>query len=318
MKKSNILFIINPISGIGKQRLAENAIEKVLDKTKFDYKIAYTEYAHHGTVLSLQAAIQKVDIVVAVGGDGSINDCVRGLIGTEVTLGIIPAGSGNGLARTLNIPLNMEAAIEVLNKKETTEIDTIKVNNKIYASIAGIGFDALIASEFRKAKIRGFNKYLALILQHYPFYEPQTYRIEFDDQVIEEEALFISFANSNQFGFDTIIAPSAKVDDGFIQVCIVKKVPLVMIPLTIQLLLLKNFDKSIYVKTFKAKEVKVTNNDSLLVNLDGESAKMDKELNFSVNPQSLNIIIPKNNVKERKEQNWYNIFNQPLIPIRNQ
>ena len=318
MKKSNILFIINPISGIGKQRLAENAIEKVLDKTKFDYKIAYTEYAHHGTVLSLQAAIQKVDIVVAVGGDGSINDCVRGLIGTEVTLGIIPAGSGNGLARTLNIPLNMEAAIEVLNKKETTEIDTIKVNNKIYASIAGIGFDALIASEFRKAKIRGFNKYLALILQHYPFYEPQTYRIEFDDQVIEEEALFISFANSNQFGFDTIIAPSAKVDDGFIQVCIVKKVPLVMIPLTIQLLLLKNFDKSIYVKTFKAKEVKVTNNDSLLVNLDGESAKMDKELNFSVNPQSLNIIIPKNNVKERKEQNWYNIFNQPLIPLRNQ
>ncbi|MDD2529846.1 MAG: diacylglycerol kinase family lipid kinase [Bacteroidales bacterium] len=318
MKKNNILFIINPISGIGKQRLAENAIEKVLDKTKFDYKIAYTEYAHHGTVLSLQAAIQKVDIVVAVGGDGSINDCVRGLIGTEVTLGIIPAGSGNGLARTLNIPLNMEAAIEVLNKKETTEIDTIKVNNKIYASIAGIGFDALIASEFRKAKIRGFNKYLALILQHYPFYEPQTYRIEFDDQVIEEEALFISFANSNQFGFDTIIAPSAKVDDGFIQVCIVKKVPLVMIPLTIQLLLLKNFDKSIYVKTFKAKEVKVTNNDSLLVNLDGESAKMDKELNFSVNPQSLNIIIPKNNVKERKEQNWYNIFNQPLIPIRNQ
>ncbi|MPL70130.1 Diacylglycerol kinase [bioreactor metagenome] len=318
MKKNNILFIINPISGIGKQKLAEKAIEKVLDKNKYDYKIAYTEYAHHGTLLSLQASIQNVDIVVAVGGDGSINDCVRGLIGTNVTLGIIPAGSGNGLARTLNIPLNMEAAIEVLNKRQTKVIDTIKVNNKIYASIAGIGFDALIAHEFRKAKVRGFNKYLSLILQHYPFYEPQTYKIEIDNQKIEEEALFISFANSNQFGFDTIIAPTAKVDDGYIQVCIVKKVPIVMLPFTVQLLLLKNIDKSIYVKILKAKEVIVKNNTSLLINLDGESVEMEQELKFSVNPQSLNIIIPKNNVKERKEPSWYSIFNQPLFPIRNQ
>ncbi len=318
MKKNNILFIINPISGIGKQKQVEDVIEKVLDQNIYNYEIAYTEYPHHGTLLSLQASIQKKDIVVAVGGDGSINDCVRGLIGTDVTLGIIPAGSGNGLARTLNIPLNMEDAIEVLNKGKTNEIDTIKVNNKIYASIAGIGFDALIAKEFRNTKVRGFNKYLSLILQHYPFYEPQTYRIEYDNQVIEEEALFISFANSNQFGFDTIIAPSAKVDDGFIQVSIVKKVPLVMLPLTVQFLLLKNFDKSIYVKTFKTKEVIVKNNTSLLVNLDGESVEMEQELKFSINPQSLNIIIPKEDVKERKEQSWYSIFNQSIFPIRNQ
>lgn len=318
MKKNNILFIINPISGIGKQKQVEDVIEKVLDQNIYNYEIVYTEYPHHGTLLSLQASIQKKDIVVAVGGDGSINDCVRGLIGTDVTLGIIPAGSGNGLARTLNIPLNMEDAIEVLNKGKTNEIDTIKVNNKIYASIAGIGFDALIAKEFRNTKVRGFNKYLSLILQHYPFYEPQTYRIEYDNQVIEEEALFISFANSNQFGFDTIIAPSAKVDDGFIQVSIVKKVPLVMLPLTVQLLLLKNFDKSIYVKTFKTKEVIVKNNTSLLVNLDGESVEMEQELKFSINPQSLNIIIPKEDVKERKEQSWYSIFNQSIFPIRNQ
>ena len=96
MKKNNILFIINPISGIGKQKLAEKAIEKVLAKNKYDYKIAYTEYAHHGTLLSLQASIQNVDIVVAVGGDGSINDCVRGLIGTNVIENLVTKSRGAG------------------------------------------------------------------------------------------------------------------------------------------------------------------------------------------------------------------------------
>jgi YegS/Rv2252/BmrU family lipid kinase len=318
MKKDKILFIINPISGVGKQKLVEQAIEKVLDKNLFDYEIAYTEYAHHGTLLSLRAALNNIDIVVSVGGDGSINDCVRGLIGTNVTLGIIPAGSGNGLARTLKIPLNIEDAIEVLNQNKRASIDTIKVNNKIYASIAGIGFDALIAREFRETKVRGFNSYFSLILQHYPFYETQNYQLEIDGVKTEVNALFVCFANSNQFGFNTIIAPSAKVDDGFIQVIIVKKVPMIMLPWTAQLLFFRQFDKSMYVTSTKAKQVKVINNDSRLVNLDGESVIMDKELIFSVNPQSLNIIIPNSNVQERKEPNWYSLFNQPLIPLRNQ
>ncbi len=317
MKRDKILFIINPISGVGKQKKVEKALEKVLDKNLFDYEVEYTEYAHHATVISLQAAIRQVDIVVSVGGDGSINDCVRGLIGTNVTLGIIPAGSGNGLARTLNIPLNIEDAIEVLNKKKRATIDTVKVNNKIYASIAGIGFDALIAKEFRKTKVRGFNKYLSLILQFYPFYESQTYKMEIDGEKIESNALFISFANSNQFGYNTVIAPSAKIDDGFMQISIVKKVPIVMLPWTAQLLFLRNFDKSMYVKTYKAKEVKVINNDSRLVNLDGESVLMDKKLHFTINPKSLNVIIPDDNGKERKEPSWYSLFNQPLFPIRN-
>lgn len=317
MKKDKILFIINPISGIGKQKKVEKSIEKVLDKDIFDYEIAYTEYPHHGTIISLRAALRNIDIVVSVGGDGSINDCVRGLIGTVATLGIIPAGSGNGLARTLNIPLNIDEAIEVLNKRQRAVIDTVNVNNKVYASIGGIGFDALIAREFRKSKVRGFNKYLSLILQHYPFYESKKYTIYYDDKEMETEALFISFANSNQFGFDTIIAPSAKVDDGYIQVSIVKKVPIIMLPWTAQLLFFRSFDKSIYVNSFKAKQIKVINNESRLVNLDGESEIMDRELNFSINPKSLNVIIPQDNGKERKEPSWYSLFNQPLIPIRN-
>lgn len=313
--KDKILFIINPISGVGKQKSVEKAIEKVLDKTIFDYEIQYTEYAHHATAISLQAALKGYDVVVAVGGDGSINDCVKGLIGTNVTLGIIPTGSGNGLARHLNIPLNIEYAIEILNQRKRTIIDTVKVNNKIYASIAGIGFDALIAREFKKSKVRGFNTYFALVLQHYAFYEPKEYTLDIDGQRIETDALFISFANANQFGYNTVIAPTARLDDGMLEVSIVKKVPIMLLPWTAQLLFMKNFDKSIFVTTYKAKEVKVYDNDAKLVNLDGESVKMDKELHFSIVPKSLNVLIPENYGKERKESYWNSIFDQPIFPI---
>src|SRR5574344_1295889 len=143
MSKDKILFIINPISGVGKQKTVENALETTLDKERYDYKIVYTEYAHHSTAISLKAALLGYDVVVAVGGDGSINDCVRGLIDTNVTLGIIPCGSGNGLARNLKIPLEVTKAIEVINKKKVEKIDTVTVNDKVYAFIASIGCESL-------------------------------------------------------------------------------------------------------------------------------------------------------------------------------
>src|SRR5574344_2657177 len=143
MRQDRLLFIINPISGVGKPKTVEKAIEKTLDTSRYDCKIVYTEYAHHSTAISLRAAIDGYDIVVAVGGDGSINDCVRGLIDTKVTLGIIPCGSGNGLARNLKIPLEVTKAIQVINKKKVEKIDTVTVNDKVYAFIASIGCESL-------------------------------------------------------------------------------------------------------------------------------------------------------------------------------
>ena len=146
--KDKILFIVNPISGVGKQRKIESAVEKYLDKEKFDYKIAYTSYPHHATAIAIASVIRDFDIVVAVGGDGSINDCVKGLFSTGAILGIVPTGSGNGLARCLNIPLSIKEAIFAINAKKVIDIDTISLNNTVFASIAGIGFGALIAIEF--------------------------------------------------------------------------------------------------------------------------------------------------------------------------
>ncbi len=289
--KDKILFIVNPISGVGKQKKIEKAVEKYLDKSKFDYKIAYTAYPHHATAIAIASVIRDYDIIVAVGGDGSINDCVKGLFSTDAALGIIPTGSGNGLARCLNIPLHIEDAIETINNKKIVEIDTINLNNTVYASIAGIGFDALIAKEFSKVHTRGFQPYLKLVLQYYPTYTQKHYKLEIDNKIIETQALFISFANSTQFGFDTEVAPHAELNDGLIDVVVVKKPPLPLLPWTAQLLFFKNFDMSIYVDTYKAKKVKVFNEKSIGVNIDGEYMEFNGDLEFEVIPSSLKVIV---------------------------
>lgn len=290
--KKKILFIINPISGIGKQKKVEQALETYLDKEKFDYQINYTSYAHHATALSLAAVLKGFDIVVAVGGDGSINDCVKGLVSTGVTLGIIPAGSGNGLARCLNLPLSVEDAIKCINNQKSMYMDSIKLNDTVYASIAGVGFDALIAKEFAKTHTRGFQPYLKLVLQHYPQYKQQDYTLIIDGKEITTQALFISFANSTQFGFNTEIAPNAELDDGLIDVVIVKKPPLPLLLWTAQLLFFNQFDKSIYVETHQARHIVVKNNGKIGVNLDGEYTEFNGDLDFSIEEKSLNVIIP--------------------------
>lgn len=290
--KKKILFIINPISGIGKQKKVEQALDIYLQKDKFDYQISYTSYAHHATALSLAAVLKGFDIVVAVGGDGSINDCVKGLVSTGVTLGIIPAGSGNGLARCLNLPLTVESAIKCINNQKSVEIDSIKLNDTVYASIAGVGFDALIAREFAKTHTRGFQPYLKLVLQLYPQYKQQDYTLIIDGEEVQTQALFISFANSTQFGFNTEIAPNAQLDDGLIDVVIVKKPPLPLLLWTAQLLFFHKFDKSIYVETYQAKHIVIKNSGKMGVNLDGEYTSFEGDLDFSVEPKSLSVIIP--------------------------
>lgn len=301
--KDKILFIINPVSGVGKQKIVEKAIDKFLNKDLYDYRIAYTQYAHHATEIAKQSLDNKEftpKIIVAVGGDGSINDCVRGLVGSNAILGIIPCGSGNGLARCLHIPLNISRAIEVINESHFVNIDTVKLNGLPFVSIAGVGFDALIAEKFRGNTTRGFQTYARIALQDYPMYEPRTYRLLIDGHIITTKALFVSFSNSNQFGYNAVVAPKAVLTDGLLDVSIVKKMPLAFAgPGLIQLLFFRNFDKNAYVKTFKVKNVKLLDFEDKAINLDGECIEIqDKTLDFEIVEHSLNVIIPTEKHRE--------------------
>jgi len=290
--KKKILFIINPISGTGKQRSVTDLINKHLDHDKFVYQITYTKMAGDGVQISKQAMDENIDTIVAVGGDGSVNEIASAIVNSKVSLGIIPTGSGNGLANHLNIPLKLSSAIEVINQEKVTHIDTATINNQLFLSIAGMGFDGLISKEYAKAKNRGFWPYFRIVTEEFKNYYPKRYNIVIDGKEKEVRALMINFANTDQFGYNTSIAPEAKINDGLIDVCILQKPPIIKLPFLVHLLFLKKIHHSKFMELIKAKEVVVYQKKARMINIDGEAIELGKKVEVKVNPSSLKLIIP--------------------------
>lgn len=291
--KQKMLVVVNPFSGVGRQKRIETLLRNNLNHDLYDYEVRYTERIHHGTDIAREAADQGYDIVTAVGGDGSVNDVIQGLKDTSVTLGIVPCGSGNGLARCMRIPLTPAFAIRLLNHGKVSSIDTIVLNDKfLVASIAGVGFDAFIARLMKAAKVRGFAAYLNLIMREYPTYESKDYQIYLDgkETPINRKAWFITFANSNQFGYNVAVAPRAKLDDGLIDISIVDKIPVEHALITAPLVYTNLFELSQHVEMFRARDIVVTGNVDKWVNIDGEGENVGRELHFVNHPKSLKVL----------------------------
>jgi diacylglycerol kinase (ATP) len=288
--KKKILFIINPISGVGKQKIVESLIPKYLDTTVFDYEIAYTERPRHAKDLSANAASEKIDIVVAVGGDGTVNEVSQGLIGTETAMAIIPAGSGNGLALYLNIPLNFEKAIANINKLALRQIDTVRINDRQFVNVAGVGFDAHISHEFAAYGKRGFVSYLKIILKEFFTYKPKKYRLIINGKEKKKRSFLITFANSSQWGNNAHIAPNALIDDGYLDICFMKKFPLIVAPFIGLRMFRKTLDKSKYIKIIRAQSVEVFRKKPIEAHLDGEPVNFGLHLMIDVVPKSLWVV----------------------------
>ncbi|MBR1549990.1 MAG: YegS/Rv2252/BmrU family lipid kinase [Bacteroidales bacterium] len=293
MKKKTAI-IVNPISGIGRQKKIETLLKDNLNQDLFDYTVRYTEHIHHGTELAREAVDQGFECVVAVGGDGSVNDVAQGLKDTGVTMGIIPCGSGNGLARTLKIPLKPALAIRQLNQMNEMAIDSIVINDRwLSVNAAGVGFDAYIARLMHAAKTRGFAAYANLVLREYASYKSNTYRMTIDDRTIERSAWFIAVANGRQYGYNFAVAPKAQLSDGLIDISIIDKIPLDHIPITAPLAFMNLLDHSQHAEMFRGKEIIIEGNVHKWVNIDGEGENLGKELHFVNHPQSVKIYAHK-------------------------
>lgn len=288
--KNKTLFIVNPASGTGRQKNIETVIKENLDHDIFDYSVRFTEHIHHGTKLAREAADQGYDCVVAVGGDGSVNDVAQGLKDTGVHMGIIPCGSGNGLARTLKIPLRPALAVKTLNKLQSQTIDSIVINDR-YLSVnaAGVGFDAHIARLLKAAKKRGFQAYASLFFREYASYENSNYRLTIDGRTLYRKAWFIAIANGRQYGYNLSVAPKAQIADGLLDITIIDKVPIEHIAITAPMAFMNLLDHSQHAEMFRAKEVHLEGNLDKWVNIDGEGENIGKELHFVVHPQSVKI-----------------------------
>ncbi len=288
--KKRIRFIINPISGIGKKEVIPAMIDEYLDHDQFDYDIAYTKYRKHGKLIAEESAKEGYDIVCAVGGDGSVHEVGTALIGSKTRLAIIPLGSGNGLARHLNIPLTIKEAIECINRDQSIQMDTVKVNDKAFLGVGGYGFDAVIAKEFDTYHRRGLRGYLYVIIREFFKYNPINVSIDLDGKVKTLPVVLCTVANSSQFGNGFVVSPKSDVTDGQLELLILKPFKIWSVPYIAYRFFSKRSDKSRFTEiiSFKKAKIRLTKK---IAHYDGEPFEVREELNVSVVPKSLNIVV---------------------------
>lgn len=289
--KRRILFVINPISGTKHKRSVPGDIEQYLDHNLFDYEIKYTEYAGHATEIAAQAAAQGVSVVCAVGGDGTVNEVARALVHTETALAIIPCGSGNGLARHLQIPQNKKRAIEIINGNVVHRLDYGKINDRPFFCTCGMGFDAFVSMKFAQSGHRGLVQYARNTIGIGLTYRGESYEIETDKGTERVDAFLIACANASQYGNNAYIAPDASMKDGLMDVIIMSPIN----PLEGAQVLLQMFTRTLpsnsHVRIIKTRRIRIVRQSEGAVHCDGDPLTMGREVTVELVPDSFNVVV---------------------------
>ena len=299
-EKKRIVFVVNPISGTQGKKAILKWIDERLDRSIYDYSIVKTEYAGHATQIAANAVQDKADVVVAIGGDGTINEIARSLVHTNTALGIIPCGSGNGLARHLRIPMEPKAAIDILNRGRELSIDYGKINNIPFFCTCGVGFDAFISLKFADSGKRGLLTYLENTLHESLTYQPETYEIENEEGTVKYKAWLIACGNASQYGNDAYIAPQASLTDGLMDVTIMEPFTVLDVPSLSFQLFNKTIDQNSRVKTMRAKKIKIHRVNDGVMHFDGDPLMAGKELEVEIVPAGLRVIASEKK-KEKPE-----------------
>lgn len=288
--KKNILFILNPISGNHGKDSFPAMIAKTLDVNKFDYNIRFTEYAGHAEEIARQCVADGVDIVVAVGGDGTVNEVARSLVHSETALGIIPCGSGNGLARHLCIPMDVCKAIEIINHCKIESLDYGVINDMPFFCTCGMGFDAFISMKFAESKKRGPITYMENVLKEGLKYQPETYEVEDETGATKYKAFLIACANASQYGNNAYIAPKATMTDGLMDVIIMEPFDVFDAPQISIDMFSKTLDKNSKIKTFRAKRLHIHRNNPGAIHYDGDPIITGTDIDVHMEERGIKII----------------------------
>ncbi len=296
--KKQIIFIVNPISGTRDKEYIQQLIHTELSTELYEYSIRKTEYAGHASEIARQASQDGVDIVVAVGGDGTINETARALVHTQTALGIIPCGSGNGLARHLHIPINARGAIQVLNKGLERQIDYGLIDGHPFFCTCGVGFDAFVSLKFASSGKRGLASYLENTLHESLTYRPETYEIENDKGTARYKAFLIACANASQYGNNAYIAPQASLSDGMMDITILEPFTVLDIPSLSFQLFHKTIDQNSRIKTLREKKVTIHRAQEGVFHYDGDPIMGGKDLVVEIVPQGLKVIAPEKRQKK--------------------
>lgn len=297
--KKNILFIVNPISGTQGKEAIVKWIERLTDCSKYNYRICRTQYAGHAYELADEAAKKGIDIVVAIGGDGTINEVGRALIDTRTALGIIPCGSGNGLARHLGIPMDVRKAIQLINEGYSECIDYGKIDGHPFFCTCGVGFDAFVSLKFANSGKRGPLTYLENMLHESLTYKPEVYTIENSEGTTQRKAFLIACANASQYGNNAYIAPQASLTDGLMDITILEPFTVLDVPSLSYQLFNKTIDQNSRIKTLRSQKIRIHREHEGVFHFDGDPIMGGKTLEVEMFPKGLNVMVSQNAPKDQ-------------------
>lgn len=295
MKSLRALLIINPISGTSDKKGLEQRISRRLAKAGITVDSRQTERAGHATILAKDAAAQGYDMVIAAGGDGTINETATGLLGTDVTLGILPLGSGNGLARHLNIPIDERAATKVIANGRAATIDSGEVNGRPFFCTFGMGFDAEVSHSFANSGSRGFITYIKCCLKLLTSYKAKDYQMIVDGKELSDTAYTIAVCNASQYGNNAYIAPKALINDGLLDLTIFHQSHMLKTALVSIDLMAGSMDRNMLIDTRRLREITFHRQNEGPAHIDGEPLMLGTDITVRCRPGSLKVFTPAAN-----------------------
>lgn len=293
------LLLVNPISGtVSKHRIVPYILRKMRSKG-MDMDVARTEYPGHAHILAADAAKQGYDAVLVCGGDGTVNEAASGLVGTNTVLGIIPAGSGNGLARHLGIPVDVSRSLKVIAQRKVIKADYGTANDKPFFCTFGVGFDAAVSERFARQKRRGIMMYLKSAIDEYINFSPEEYTIEANGKVLTDKAFLVVVCNASQYGNNAFIAPDASVTDGELDLTIVHA-DNAFEHARFGIDLLTGFvGKNAQIDTIRVKSAKIRRTKEGVAHIDGDPKIMPCEIEIDCHPGAIKLFAPTEETRFR-------------------
>lgn len=292
MKKA--LAIINPISGTGSKKSLPELLGRAYSDLPYELFLTYTKEAGHGYELARRAASKGYDHVIAVGGDGTVNEVARALRHTDTALGILPKGSGNGLARAIGLSMSAEKAIATLVSGRRLSIDCCEVEGIPFFCTCGLGFDAAVSKQFAEADTRGPMTYLQTMIKEYTHFVPDTYRVTLGEgeETLETEAFVLVVANASQYGNNAYIAPEADLSDGLLDLALIRPFGPLEAPMVLGDLMRRRLGGNKYYSTQQTTQVCIERTHPGPVHVDGEPLELGTTIRVGLHPKALQVIVP--------------------------
>lgn len=291
-----VLFIVNKFSGGGFRPEFEGRIIDACERHDLECTIEFTQSRGHATALALEAINSDFGVVVAVGGDGTVNEVANGLLHSQIPMGILPKGSGNGLARHLGIPMDLSKSLVSLFNSQVIAMDTFTINGKLSLNVSGIGFDGHVANLFKDNKTRGLQGYAKVTLSEFVRFKEFEAKLTMGDRESSRKGFIIAIANSSQYGNNARIAPAASVCDGLLHICFLKKVPAYRLDFIYDFFAGK-INESSFCEIMETSSMSITVDTPIAFHIDGEPSGVDTRFEIKMLPASLKILVPQSSLK---------------------